>query len=147
MAEYINFDAEVKFDSEKDDYNDKISSDSENSFIDDQEIGNEADFYRFQNVGNDIEQVLADAEKQALVDIDQFDELSNLGDGSNDESLIDEFKESEVDLKKFEETLFPWVDDDEQKKLKTSFVRLYYMQRDLIKKIQRMFAHNKILKK
>ena len=128
MAEYINFEAEVEFDSEKDDDNDEISSDSENSFIDDQEIGNEADFYRFQNVENDIEQVLADAEKQALVDIDQFDELSNLCDGSDDESLIDEFKESEVDFKKFEETLFPRVDDDEQKKLKTSFVRLYYMQ-------------------
>ena len=37
MAEYINFEAEVKFDSEKDDDNDEISSDSENLFIDDQE--------------------------------------------------------------------------------------------------------------
>ena len=128
MAEYINFEAEVEFDSEKDDDNDEISSDSENSFIDDQEIGNEADFYRFQNVENDIEQVLADAEKQAFVGIDLLDELSNLCDGSDDESLTDEFKESEVDFKKFEETLFPRVDDDEQKKLKTSFVRLYYMQ-------------------
>ena len=52
MAEYINFEAEVKFDSEKDDDNDEISSNSENSFIDDQEIGNGADFYRFQNVEN-----------------------------------------------------------------------------------------------
>ena len=126
MVEYINFEAEVDFDSEKDD-TDEQSSDSENSFTDDQEIGNEADFYRFQNVENDIEQVLADAEKQALTDIDHFDEISNLCDGSDDESLIDEFKESEVDFKKFEETLFPRVDDDEQKKLKTSFVRLHYM--------------------
>ena len=132
MAEYINFEAEVEFDSEKDDDNDEISSDSENSFIDDQEIGNEADFYRFQNVENDIEQVLADAEKQALVDIDQFDELSNLCDGSDDESLIDEFKESEVDLKKFEETLFPRVDDDEQKKIENQFCKavLYAMRFD-----------------
>ena len=37
MAEYINFEAEVKFDSEKDDDNNEISSDFENSFIDDQE--------------------------------------------------------------------------------------------------------------
>ena len=57
MAEYINFEAEVKFDSEKDDDNDEISSDSENSFINDQEIGNEPDFYRFQHAENDIEQV------------------------------------------------------------------------------------------
>ena len=72
--------------------------------------------------------MLADAKKQALVDIDQFDELANLCDGSDDESLIDEVEESEVDFKKFEEILFPKVDDDEQKKLKTSFVRPYYMQ-------------------
>ena len=72
--------------------------------------------------------MLADAKKQALVDIDQFDELANLCDGSDDESLIDEVEESEVDFKKFEEILFPRVDDDEQKKLKTSFVRPYYMQ-------------------
>ena len=71
--------------------------------------------------------MLADAKKQALVDIDQFDELANLCDGSDDESLIDEVEESEVDFKKFEEILFPRVDDDEQKKLKTSFVRLHYM--------------------
>ena len=132
MAEYINFEAEVEFDSEKDDDNHEISSDSENSFIDDQEIGNEADFYRFQNVQNDIEQVLADAEKQALVDIDQFDELPNLCDGSDDESLIDEFKESEVGLKQSEETLFPRVDNDEQKKIENQFckVALYAMRFD-----------------
>ena len=45
MTEYINFEAEVDFDSEKDDI-DEQSSDSGNSFIDYQEIGNEADFYR-----------------------------------------------------------------------------------------------------
>ena len=76
----------------------------------------EADFYRFQNVENDIEQVLADAEKQALVDTDQFDEILNVWDGSDDESLIDVFKGSEADLKNLKKTLFPRVDDDEQKK-------------------------------
>ena len=101
-------------DSEKDDI-DEQSSDSENSFFDDREVGNEADFYRFQNVENDIQQVLVDTEKQALTDIDQFDEMSNLCDGSDDESPLDELKEFEVDLRKFEETLFPRVGDDEQK--------------------------------
>ena len=37
MAEYINFEDEVEFDSEKYDVNDEISSDSENAFIDDEE--------------------------------------------------------------------------------------------------------------
>ena len=54
--------------------------------------------------------------RQALTDFDQFDEISNLCDASDDKSLIDEVKESEVDLKKFEATLFPRVADDKQKK-------------------------------
>ena len=127
MAEYINFEAEVEFDSEKDDDNDEISFDSENSFIDDQEIGNEVDFYRFQNTENDIEQVLADAEKQALVDIDQFDELSNLCDGSDDESLIDELSLKLI-LKSLKKHYFQGLTMMNKNKLKTSFVRLYYMQ-------------------
>ena len=50
--------------------------------------------------------MLADAEKQALVDIDQFDVLLNVCDGSDDEGLIDEFEESEADLKKFKKHYF-----------------------------------------
>ena len=38
MAEYIHFEAEAEFNSEKDDDNDEISSDSEHAFIDDQEM-------------------------------------------------------------------------------------------------------------
>ena len=76
--------------------------------------------------------MLADAEKQAFVGIDLLGELSNLCDGSDDESLIDEFKESEVDFKKFEEILFPRVDDDEHKKIDNQFCKavLYAMRFD-----------------
>ena len=37
MAEYINFEGEVEFDSGKYDVNDEICSDSENAFLDDEE--------------------------------------------------------------------------------------------------------------
>ena len=70
MAKYINFEAEAEFldaDSGKED--DEVSFVSESSFIDDQEIGNDADFYRFINVENDIDQVLAEAEEKVLADI------------------------------------------------------------------------------
>ena len=131
MAEYINFEAEVEFDNEKDD-DDEISSDSKNSFIDDQEIENDVDFYRFTNVENDIEQVLVDAEKQAIADIEQFDEISNFCDDFDDESLIGDFKESKVDLEKFEETLYSRVDDVEQKIIENQFCKavLYAMRFD-----------------
>ena len=58
MAEYINFEAEAEFvDANSGKEDDEVSSVSESSFIDDQEIGKDVDFYRFANVKNDIDQV------------------------------------------------------------------------------------------
>ena len=58
MAEYINFEAEAEFvDANSGKEDDEVSSVSESSFIYDQEIGKDVDFYRFANVKNDIDQV------------------------------------------------------------------------------------------
>ena len=76
MSEYINFEADAEFidaDSGKED--EKVSFVSESSFIDDQEIGNDVDFYRqyqFTNVKSNIDQVLAEAREEALADIEHF---------------------------------------------------------------------------
>ena len=113
MAQFINFEAEaelVELDDGKED--DEVSNFSESSFIDDQAVDTDVDFYRqFANVENDIESVLNETRNEALQDIDQFDEISNLNDGSDNEIEIDEFEDSEIDLTKFEETLFPRVDE------------------------------------
>ena len=50
--------------------------------------------------------MLADAEKQALVDIDQFDELSNLCDCFDDESLILNLKSLKLILKSLKKRYF-----------------------------------------
>ena len=77
MSEYIDFEADAEFidaDSGKED--DEVSFVSESSFIDDQEIGNDFDFYRkyqFTNVKSNIYQVLAEAREEALADIEHFD--------------------------------------------------------------------------
>ena len=77
MSEYINFEADAEFidaDSGKED--DEVSFVSESSFIDDQEIGNDVDFYRqyqVTNVKKNIDQVLAEAREEALADIEHFD--------------------------------------------------------------------------
>ena len=77
MSEYINFEADAEFidaDSGKED--DEVSFVSESSFIGDQEIGNDVDFYRqyqFTNVKSNIDQVLAETREEALTDIEQFD--------------------------------------------------------------------------
>ena len=115
MADFINFEADIEGDDEEiveeDDEVSNISDvDSGNSFIDNQEVKTDVSFYRhFANVENDIDQVL----KDALEDIDKFDEISNLCEGSEEEAEIDHFKNVEVDIKKFNESLFPRVDVDQ----------------------------------
>ena len=119
MADFINFEIDVEGDDEEigeeDDVVSNISDvDSENSFIDNQEVKTDVSFYRhFANVENDIDQVLKDAYNEALEDIDKFDEISNLCEGSEEEAEIDDFKNFEVDIKKFNESLFPRVDVDQ----------------------------------
>ena len=59
MAEFINFEAEaevVELESGKED--DEVSNISESSFIDDQEVGTDVNFYRhFASVEKDFDQV------------------------------------------------------------------------------------------
>ena len=114
MADYINFEAEDE------DVGDEVSDSSdiasENSFIDDQDVNTDVNLYRgFANVENDIEQVLKESYEEELNDLDNFDEISNLGYGSQEESEIDNFKNFEADFNKFVETLFPRVDVEDQK--------------------------------
>ena len=121
MAEFINFEAEaevVEVEDGKED--DEVSNISEGSFIDDQEVGTDVNFYRhFANVENDRDQVLTEAHNEALEDIEQFDEISNLCDGSDSEIQIDEFENSEIDITKFKDTLFPRVDEAQDKSRKS----------------------------
>ena len=103
----------VELDDGKED--DEVSNFSESSFIDDQAVENDVDFYRqFANVKNDIN-VLNEPHNKALQDIEQLDEISNLDDGSDNEIEIDKFESCEIDLNTFKETLFPKVEEEKQK--------------------------------
>ena len=85
MTEFIHFEAEIDNvnSSDNDENNDNVS---EISFIDDSEIDTTANFYRqFENIENDLDQVLSDIQQEALQDIEQFEEISNLNDDSDDE--------------------------------------------------------------
>ena len=119
MAEYINFEAEAEFADGKDDDEVSFLSESGSSFIDDREDETDIDLYRqyqFINVENDIDKVLAETREEALAEIDHFDEVSNFCDSDgNYEPEIDDFKESVADITKFEETLFPKVEEIDQK--------------------------------
>ena len=121
MADFINFGAEADFcqDTAEDvgaEVNDFSDVGSENSFIDDQDVITDTNFYRnFENVENNIEQVLKDAYNDELKDIENFDEISNLCEDSGEESEIENYKHFEVDIQKLNETLFPRVDAEDQK--------------------------------
>ena len=65
---------------------------------------------------------LRDVHNEALEDIEQFDEISNLCDGSDGETEIDEFKKFKIDITKLKETLFPRV-DQEQEKVENEFCK------------------------
>ena len=77
MSQYINFEADAEFiDADSGKQDDEVSFVSESSFIGDQEIGNDVDFYRqyqFTNVKSNIDQVLAETREEALADIEHFD--------------------------------------------------------------------------
>ena len=63
MADFINFEADIEDigENEGDEVSDISDVESGNSFIDNQDVNTDANFYRhFENVENDIEQVLKD---------------------------------------------------------------------------------------
>ena len=118
MADFINFEADIEDigENEGDEVSDISDVESGNSFIDNQDVNADANFYRhFENVENDIEQVLKDTYNEALEDVEIFDEISNLCEGSEEESEIDNFNNFEVNIKKLNETLFPRVDIEDEK--------------------------------
>ena len=68
MAQFINFKAEaelVELDDSKED--DEVSNFSESSFIDDQAVVTDVNFYKqFVNAENDIDDILNEARDEAL---------------------------------------------------------------------------------
>ena len=68
---------------------------------------------------------MREAHNEALEDIEQFDEISNLCNGSDGEIEIGEFKNFETDIAKFKETLFPRV-DQEQEKIENRFFKAIF---------------------
>ena len=121
MADFINFEPGIEGnDEEIGEEDDEVSNifdvDFKNAFTDNQEIKTDVSFYRhFANIGNDIDQVLKDAYNEAIEDIDKFDKIPNLNEGSEEEAEIEDSKNFDVDIKKFNESLFPRVDVDHEK--------------------------------
>ena len=129
MADFINFEADIEDigEDDGDEVSDISDVESENSFIDDQDVNTDANFYRhFANVENDVEQVLKDTYNEALEEIEKFDEISNLCEGSEEESDIDNFHKFEKDIKNLMKLYFQGL-TLKIKKLTINFLMRYYM--------------------
>ena len=101
MAQFIDFEVDFEADAEENEVSDYDSDlDSLLSFIDNQEKGNELDFFRsFNNVETDIEETFKKDYEDGLRDIENLDEIANLYESSEEELEIDDFKNSEEKIK------------------------------------------------
>ena len=116
MADFINF--EVSVEDEVQEEENEVSDcdlDSLSSFTDNEVTEHDVNFYRnFDNVETDIEQTLKDEYDKSLEEIDDFDEISNLCESSEDEAEIDEFENAAEKVKCFGETLMPKTKPEEE---------------------------------
>ena len=120
MTDFIDFEVSVEGNNKNEEKNDEVSDsdlDSLKSFIDDNdEIENDRKFYqKFENVTTSIDDVLKEEYDKSIVGIQKID-VSNFCETSEEEIEIDEFKDTEKRIEKFEETLFQVSmgnDDDE----------------------------------
>ena len=117
MAEFINFEVSVADDKEDKKVSDNCDLDSDvdsiSSLIDDEEQGNDIDFYHnFNNVETDIEQTLKNEYDEGINDLQDFDEISNLCQSFEDEGEIDNFEEASEKIKAFTESLLSNIESE-----------------------------------
>ena len=108
MAQFIDFEVDVKADAEENEASDyDYDLDSLLCFIDNQESDNELSFYwSFNNVENDINETLKKEYEDGSKDIENLDEISNLYESSEEELEIHNFKNSEEKVKNFAKIYF-----------------------------------------
>ena len=120
MTDFIDFEVSVEDNNQNEEKDDEVSDsdlDSLKSFIDDNdEIENNRTFYqKFEDLTTSIDDVLKQEYYKSIVDIHKTD-VSNFCETYEEEIEIDEFKDTEERIEKFEETLFQVSmgnDDDE----------------------------------
>ena len=112
MVQFIDFEV-----------SDESDLDSLLSFIDNEENNDDINFYRtFNNVEVNIDEILKNEYEEGSKDIDNFDEISNLRESSEEETEIDDFKNSEEKVKKFSQSLLSKSNENEEDE-HNSFIR------------------------
>ena len=116
MSEFIDFEVSVEDTNQnlEEEEDDEVSdNDSLKTFIDDEKMeGDRIFYYKFENVTASIDDVLKQEYEKSMDDIEKID-LSNFFKTSEEETQLDEFKDSEKRIEKFKETLFPVSSDND----------------------------------
>ena len=97
MADFIDLEAEIDQE-EKDEVSDDSDLESLSSFTDNDknDQGNDTTFYQaFDNIETNIDEVLQNEYEKGLKELEKFDDISNLCESSEEESEVDDFKQSE----------------------------------------------------
>ena len=130
MAGFINFEVDVEDDS---DHDEEVSDDSDldslKSFIDNDKVNNDVNFYHnFGNIETNIEQTLKEEYDKGLHDVENFAEISNLCKNLEDKLKIGNFKNAEEKIN-FSQNLFPKTNNEEKKERKNLIRAILYAVR------------------
>ena len=107
--EFVDFEATAASDNEVGSEDEVSDVDSSKSVIDDNiEVEEDRTYYRnFETVTKSVDETLAEELSESMREIENFDEVSNFCKSSEEEGQVDEFKDVEKTIEKFEETLHP----------------------------------------
>ena len=135
--EFIGFPASVEDNAGSED---EVSDvDFLKSFVDDLDAEDENDrtFYRnFENITRPIDEALREEFDESMREAEQFHEVSNFCESSEEEGEADVFKDVGKRIKKSEETLHPIVDaDNEDGQNSFVYATLYALGFDISEKV------------
>ena len=114
--DFIDFEATVASDNKVSSEDDVSDVNSLKSFIDDKtEIKEDRTcYFKFKNATKSIDETLAEEFGESMRNIENLNEVSNFCKSSKEKGEIDEFKDVEKRTEKFEETLHPSAEGDEE---------------------------------
>ena len=134
--EFIDFQASVEDNAGSEDEVSDVGS--LKSFVDDLDAEDENDrtfYHNFEYVTRSIDEALREEFDENMREAEQFDEVSNFCESSEEEGEVDEFKDEGKRIEKCEETLHPIVAaDNEDGQNSFVYTILYALRFDISKK-------------
>ena len=137
--DFIDFEATVASDNEVGSEDEVSDVDFLKSFIDDKtEVEKDRTHYsKFENAAKSVDETLAEEFNKSMHEIENFDEISNFCESSEEEGEINKFKDVEKRIEKFEETLYPSAAAISEERTSNSFVyaMLFALRFDVSEKL------------